>query len=325
MKIVITDYKETLDRDIRYEVCILKEMLPDAEVIVFEYRDNKEELCEVLADADAVKTAFVMMDKEILKNAEKLKCISFGSTGYNNADSAYANSRNIKIMAVPEYCTEEVADHTILLMLALNKNLKEYDKAVCEKKQWGYRIPLKSYSLQKQTLGLIGFGKIAKAVAVRAAAFGMKVLVCSGHLSEEEAGRYGVIKADRNRIMCDSDIISVHTDLNADNRHYLGKTFFPELKRRPIFINVSRGGLIDEKELINALDNGWIRAAGLDVLEEENPDLLKNPLCGRENVLLTPHAAFYSEEALRKLHDISTRNIGYFLNGEYEKINRIIS
>lgn len=324
MKIIITDYKETLNRNIHYEVCILKEMLPDTEIIIYEYKDNKEELCEVLAEADAVKTAFVMLDQAVLEKAKKLKCISFGSTGYNNADAAYAGSQNIKVMAVPEYCTEEVADHTILLMLALNKNLKVYDKAVCEIRQWSYRIPQKSYALQKQTLGLLGFGKIAKAVARRARAFGMKVIVCSEHLSEEEAIHYGVTKADKNKLMCDSDIISVHTNLNADNRHFLGKTFFEQLKRQPIFINVSRGGLIDEKELINALDSGWIRAAGLDVLEDENPDLSVNPLCGRENVILTPHAAFYSEEALQRLHEISTRNIGYFLNEEYEKINKIV-
>ena len=322
-KIVIVDYKDTLNRDLQMEIDILKDMLPDCKVVILEYEDTKEkkeELINELKGADAVKTAFVMLDRSILSQCRHLKCISFNSTGFNNVDKDYAKHSGIDIMNVPEYCTNEVADHTIMLMLSLNKNLKAYDDMVMKKHRWTYRLPMESHSLSGQTLGIVGFGKIGRAVAKRAKVFGMKVLVCSNHISKDEQEKYGVEYASMEEIQKNSDIISIHTNLNTGNQKMIDEDFFMALQKHPIFINVSRGNLVDEQELIKALDSGIIRAAGLDVLESESPDMSKNMLCGRDNVIITPHAAFYSEESVRKLHELSTRNIAYYLLGQKEKV-----
>lgn len=324
MKIVITDYPQTLDRNIEKEVQILKKMLPEAEIVVYQYTGNKEELIQIIKDADAVKTAFIFFDKELLDASKALKCISFGSTGYNNVDFEYAKQLNVKIMAVPEYCTEEVADHAMLLLLALNKNLKEYIYSVEKMEKWSYRLESKSHELKKQILGVIGFGKIAKAVVKRASAFGIQSIVYSSHLTREEELEFHVKSVTMEELQKESDIISIHSSLDRRNYHMLNEAFFEKLEKSPIIINVSRGGLIDEQALVKALDHGYIRAAGLDVLESEDPDLGNNPLSKRKNVILTPHTAFYSEESIERLHETSTVNIGYFLKGELDKVNSII-
>lgn len=221
-KIVIVDYKDTLNRDLKMEIDILKEMIPDCKVVILEYEDTKqkkEELIHELKDADAVKTAFVMLDRSILSECRHLKCISFNSTGFNNVDKKYAKDCGIAIMNVPEYCTDEVADHTIMLMLSLNKNLKVYDNMVMEKHRWTYRLPMGSHSLSEQTLGIIGFGKIGRAVAKKAKVFGMRVLVSSNHVGKDEQQKYGVEYASMEEIQKYADIISIHTKESVRKLH----------------------------------------------------------------------------------------------------------
>ncbi len=319
MKIVIADYRETLNRDLDYEAAIVKKMLPEAQIVIYEYHNDKEEFKQVIKDADAVKTAFIMMDRDLIDSAGNLKCISFGSAGYNNVDLPYASEKKIAVLAVPEYCTEEVADHAVTLMLALNKNLKIYEKLV-EEGKWRYRIDRKVHSLQSQTLGIVGFGKIGQAVAKRALVFGMNVKSVSSHLSKTEAAACGVIKVELEELLETCDIISNHMKLTPQTKGYFNFYLFLKMKKKPLFINVGRGGTVVENDLIKALDRGLIRGAGLDVLEKENPELSVHPLVGRENVIITPHAAFYSEEAIKKLHTISTENMIYYLKGEYEKV-----
>ena len=184
--------------------------------------------------------------------------------------------------------------------------------------------------LQGQTLGVIGFGKIGKAVAMRAAAFGMKIKVYDPHISEEALKAFSftdlpIEKATIDDLYETCDIITNHMNLTAENYHFFNKEAFSKMKKHPIFINVARGGSVDEKALVWALNEEKIRAAGLDVLEAEKPDLEKCLLRHRENVIITPHAAFYSEDSIKALQTISCENVVHYLKKEYSQVKRIVN
>lgn len=325
MKIVITDYPETLGRDVDFERKILTNGLKDCEVVVYPYDDDRDEFKSIIYDTDVIITAFVNIDRDYIKSAKKLKAVVFHSTGYNFVDYMAACERGIAIIPIEEYCTEEVADHAMSLLLALARNLKGYSRDIEKNNNWKYYgvTPIKRMSGQK--LGIFGFGKIGKALAMRAKAFGIEVIVFSPHLTEEEAKRLEVIKADIPYIQEHCSIISNHMNQTDKNYHFFDRNFFEGLKCSPIFINTARGAAVDEMALCSALDAGLVRCAGLDVLEAEHPKLFGNPLLNRDNVIITPHAAFYSEESLQDLRRITCENTVYFMKGEYEKVHHIVN
>lgn len=318
MNIVITDLKNGLDRDLDFELALLKEKLPEASVSVYEYTGDKEGLKEAVRDADIIETALTMLDAEILAAAAHLKCVCFNSTGYNNIDLKYATEHRIAVIPVYEYCTEEVADHAMALMLALLRNLKVYEEQVEKNRIWSYKSEVPIHRVSEMTLAIFGLGRIGQAVAVRAAAFGMKVIAYDPYLPEEVAKNLGVCLCEKEEIFRSADIISNHMLLTSENIGFFCEEVFKKFEKRPLFINVARGGSVVEPDLIRALDAGWIRGAGLDVLTDEKPDLQGNPLLGRKNVILTPHAAFYSEEAYRSLQEKAVDNMVNFAKGKKE-------
>lgn len=323
MKVVISDYKYILGRDLEYEISILKR-IKDVEVVIYEYKENKEEFIKVIEEADSIITAYINLDKEILSRAKKLKIISINATGYNVVDLEEAKKRNITVCAIDEYCTEEVADHTIALILALNRGLKYYEKDIEERKVWKYYSIGNIKRIRGLNLGIFGFGKIGKAVAKRAQVFGINVLVFKHHTSKEEAEGLGVRLVDEDYIYENADIISNHMSQNSSNDGFFSIKKFKKMKRKPIFINVGRGEAIVEDDLVYALDNNLISGAGLDVLKGEGKYLENNKLLYRENVIITPHTAFYSEDSIRDLQRISCENVVYYLNGQVDKVCKII-
>ena len=140
----------------------------------------------------------------------------------------------------------------------------------------------------------------------------------------EEAAKYKISVVTAQEALDRADIITNHMNLTEENYHFFNEEAFSKMKKHPIFINVGRGGSVDEKALVHALDTKQIRAAGLDVLEDENPDLENCSLTGRENVIITPHSAFYSSESIEKLQIISGANMGYYLAGKYNNISEIV-
>lgn len=316
MKVLITDFEEELrGRDLEYEKQLLiKGLGPDTAIDVYAFR-SRAELIEHVKDAEGVLTAFIPFDKELLDQCRRLSAISINATGYNFIDFDETVRRNIALCAIGEYCTKEVADHTMAMLLALSRNLKSYGKDVEERHRWScYAFPAPD-RLEEQTLGIIGFGKIGKALAVRASVFGLRILANDPLLTEEKAAEYGVTIADVDTILEQADIISNHMDANDTNIGYFNREKFQRMKRHPIFLNLSRGVSMVEADLTDALDRGYIRAAGLDVLGEEDPDLENCELLHRDNVLLTPHSAFYTKQAFRDLQDISCGNLVCCLTG----------
>lgn len=312
MEIVITDFPDVLKRDTEFEKELIKRELPGAEVKVVGFENRKQWLDEV-READAILTAFIKIDGKIMEQMPNLKCIAINASGYDSINMEDAASRGIIVIPVEEYCTQEVADHTMALILALERGLKHYEADIDMRQRWQYSTLSSVHRIKGQILGICGFGKIGKAVAKRAQAFGMEVIVYSPHCTEETAARYGVERVEIDDLLRKSNVISNHMSQSSENYHFFDEEKFQKMVQSPFFINVGRGGAVDEKALVSALDEKRIAGAGLDVLKDENPNLHQCELTNRENVIITPHAAFYSVESLRDLQRISCMNLIHFM------------
>lgn len=324
MKVVICDYKTDLARNVEYEKELLKKAFPEVQIETYEYHDDKKELISVVADADAVINTYIDFDREILSQCKKLKVIALNAVGYNMVDVAAATEYGVMVCPAAEYCTVEVAEHTMALLLALCRALRKYITSV-ENHVWDYTIGGNVERISGKTMTIFGFGKIGKAVAQRAQAMGIKVQVVSSSLRPEAAEALGVKLVDCDTALETSDILSNHQALNEKTAGYFDLEKFARCRRRPIFINTGRGGSVVEDDLVEALDKGYISAAGLDVLSSENVDFSQLKLLGRDNVIITPHVGFFSVQAARDLQDIACNTVICALKQEYDGISKIVN
>jgi D-3-phosphoglycerate dehydrogenase len=319
MKILITSYASLLEGTTDYAVEALAKHLPDADVSIKPYIDTKT-LIQDLEGVDGLLTYFIPIDDEVLSAVPTLKMISIGSTGYSNIDLDSATRNGIYVSSIKEYCTQEVADHTMALMLALARKLPAFDHAVRVEKKWDFAAFKPIKRLSAHTLAIYGLGRIGQAVAKRAIAFGMNVIAYDPYISETTAAALGVKRVDNTYIQKHATIISNHMNATAENTDFFNADYFEQLENPAIFINVSRGQSVDETALLAAIEMGQLDSAGLDVLKSEAPDPVTHPLIGKAQILVTPHAAFYSEEAIHDCDHISVMNLIYALKGEHDKV-----
>jgi phosphoglycerate dehydrogenase-like enzyme len=321
MNIVFAEMPEAAGRDLSIE----REHLPAAARIEhFIYRGDRGALVAACRDADAIVTDYVPFDLPVLQHLDRCRIISVAATGWDCVDVRAAADRGIRVSSVGEYCTDEVADHTMALLLALNRRLLAYHHQVQTDRDWRWNVIHGVKRLAGQTLGLIGFGRIGQAVCRRALGFGLRVLACDPRVDAQTAIRHGASLADLEELLAESDIISLHCNLDAGNRGLLNRAAFPRMRRKPLLVNVARGALIVEADLVEALDRGLVAGAALDVLTEDSPDLSRHPLAGRRDVVLTPHVAFYSESSMADLRRISAQNVRVFLEGRPDQVFRLI-
>ena len=322
-KIVIADYENALEADYGITIESIQKALGEpVDVTIYAYEDQGKFL-EVMEDADGLVTGFLEMDEDIFRACPNLTCVSVSGVGYSNIDVVSAKAHGVAVCHIREYCTQEVAEHAISLMCTLNRNLKYYDHKINEDKEWQYFSIEGNPNLSSQTLAIFGLGKIGRRVASIASAFGMQVLAVDPYAAVHGLVD-GVTFVEPEEALEQADVITNHMNLTEENRHFFNADTFAQMKRTPIFINVGRGGSVDEEALVDALDRGLIRGAGIDVLEAENPDLVHCKLLGRTNVVLTPHSAFYGRESIEKLQSISGANLGYFLAGKNEEIAELV-
>lgn len=324
MKIVFAEYPETRNRNVDTELACM----PEGTEVGFAVYDeqNLEAYREALADCDAVITGFAPIDEKAIDAMRNCKIISVQATGWNFVAHEYAKSRGIAVSAIGEYCTKEVADHTIMLMLALRKRLPYLQRRVNVEKVWE-TATLETLGIKGvwgQTLGIVGLGKIGKAVAARAKAFGMEVIACDPFIPNSDFEKAGVKKVDIEYLLANSDVVSSHMDLNHTNERYFDAEKFAMMKKQPIFLNVSRGGEVDEDAMLAALESGQILAVGLDVLTSESPELESCPFIGREDCIVTPHSAFYSDDSIEACERISVLNAVNYINGEPDKVFKLV-
>lgn len=327
MKIAICDYKEPLNRDLNIEKNIFKKFLgEDTEISLYVHEGNEQAFKDAIADVEGILTSYLEFPKEIIQSNPHLKGISIEATGYNFVDADAAQAQNTAVTVIGEYCTQEVADHAMALMLAVARKLKHYDREIEYKHVYDYNSTSGMIRLEGSTFGILGLGKIGKAVARRAQGFGMHVIAYSPTCQPEVAQALGVKLVSKEELFETSDVISVHMRLTDKNVNMLNREAFAMMKKKPIIVNVSRGAMIDEEALLEALNTGRIFGAGLDVLvEETNENTKKSPLVGREDVILTPHMAFYSDFSLYECQRIAAENLCYVLLGQQEKIFKMVN
>ena len=242
---------------------------------------------------DIVINAGVPLSREVIEETEGVQAILVGSHGFNHIDHEAATDQGIMVVNSAGFCTEEVSNHAILLLLACAKKLAQLNDLVKAGK-WGAETRaaiMPMVPIYDQTLGLVAFGNIARATARKAQAFGMEVIAYDPYCPPWIAREYRVrLVGSLEELAAESDFVSVHAPLNNETEGLLGESFFKAMKQTAYIVNTCRGPVIDEAALIAALESGEIAGAGLDVFEEE-PTPADNPLLKMDNVVVSPHSA----------------------------------
>ncbi len=263
---------------------------------------DEETLIRECRDADAVMVSFIEMNERIINSLEKCKIIVRCGMGFQNVDIPAATKRGIMVANVEKYCLEEVSDHAIALMLTLLRKTAYMDRLL-RKGEWNPAKARPIPRISNLTMALYGLGGISSRVAAKAKAFGMHVVAYDPFLPDEYFEKMGVERiVEEKELFRVADVLSVHLPLNEKTAKIISYEKFRLMKPSAIFLNLARGGLVDEAGMIKALQEGTISGAGLDVLTEEYPDM-SNPLFQMDNVVVSPHIAYYSEGS-----DVDLRN-----------------
>lgn len=288
-KILFTD---TIHKDLEIEKNIVEAAGGE---FLFGGDKTEEVFFKYVAEADAIVTIYREIDENFLQKAPRCKGIVRTGIGYNNIDVVKAGEMGKYACNVPDYCFDEVSDHAIITGLALGRKVMEFDKRV-KAGNWKHDGMQPIYAFQGQNFGLLGFGNIPRYVAKKVKAFGFNVIASDPFVNKETASEFGVKLVELDELFASSDYLSLHAPLTEETKHIINKETICKMKTGVILINTSRGPLINEKDLYDGLVSGKIAGAALDVMETEPPDP-SNPLLKFSNVLLTPHAAFYSEKS----------------------------
>lgn len=315
MKVVITDCSWNA-----YDVEI-KHLPQDAEVVCCQISDE-DTLIEACKDADAAMCEYAPFTRRVMEACPRLKLISVTAIGVDCVDTKAAGELGVAVANVPNYCADEVADHTMALMLASLRSVVHYERKV-RQEIWDINDGPKLYRIHGMKLGLLGFGKIPQMVSCRAKAFGMDVIAYDPYLPPAVAEELGVELVDMDRILAECDVISCHLPLLASTAGSVNMDMFSRMKKKPLFINTSRGKVVNEDDLCAALRQGLLRGAALDVIASEPADF-RGEIFTFDNVIITPHAAFYSETALEEVRRRSAKNVAGFFAGDLTGVNMIV-
>lgn len=280
-------------------------------------RTPPESVVERAREAEILFTNKVALGHAELAQLPRLRYIGVLATGYNVVDVAAAREQNIVVTNIPTYGTRSVAQMTFALLLELTQHVGHHAQTVrdgrwCSSKDfcyWDFQL----VELEGLIIGFVGFGRIGQAAAEIAKCFGMKILAYDNYLNESPVN--GVKMTDLDNLFRESDIVSLHCPLTSDNKGFINKQMLEMMKKSAFLINTSRGPLIDEQALADALNSGRIAGAGLDVLAVE-PPRPDNPLLAAKNCLITPHIAWATRSARERLMKIAVDNVRAFIEGK---------
>ncbi len=263
--------------------------------------DTREEtLVALAADADGIMTCFAQVTAKVIIAAKQCLVISRYGVGVDNIAVDSATQEGIAVTYVPDYCVDEVSDHVMALLLTWNRQIGFYD-AVAKRGEWaGTSSPVPLTRLRGQKLGILGLGRIGRAVADKGRAFGLEILGHDPYLSDNQSGPADVRLMDLPGLLAEADYLTVHTPLNQQTQGLLGMEQFRLMKPTAYVINCARGPIIDEPALYLALRDGVIAGAGLDVMEQAAPPA-DHPIFKLDNVLVTPHVAYLSQQSVHEL------------------------
>jgi len=271
---------------------------------------DEEEIVARCHDADGLINQYASLTGRVLERLPQCKVVSRYGVGVDGIDLSAATGLGIIVANVPDYCIDEVSDHTLALFLSWARKVILLDRSI-RSGIWDFRAAIPIHRLKAMTYGIVGCGRIGQGVARRVSSFGLRVIGYDPYLTEAE----GIQLVPFERLLVESDFISIHCPLTESTHHLFGRDQFQRMERKPLVMNLSRGAVVDEAALIEALERGWIGGAALDVLEKEPPNT-KNPLMRRDNVILTPHIGFYSEESKSELKRRAAENVSSVLMGK---------
>lgn len=296
------------------DLTIERELLRQAGAEIVDGRDlQRRDAAQLLSTATGVLSeGFFDFDFSAMT---RCRALSLYSTGFDQVDLPAATNAGIAVTNVPEYCTDDVADHALALLLATWRKLRAAS-GIAESGDWALHSLTPIHRLAGSTLGLIGFGAIARAVARRATAFGMRVVAYDAYLEPTAGQALGVELLALSQVLVESDAISIHVPLTEQTAGLLGEAELGLLRNGAVIVSTSRGGIVREEALLAALDSGQLGGAGLDVLVAEPPSSPAScRLAMHERVVCTPHMGYYSEQALADLRRGAAGSLAAILSG----------
>ena len=295
------------------DVPLLRDRL-DAEVVVAA-ADNNAALADAAAGADAlVVDVNTPVTRAVFDALDDLEVVARAGVGIDNIDVAAAADHRVAVANAPDYCTDEVATHTVTLLLDCIRSIAAYDRDTREG-NWGWERTRAIHRLRGRTLGLVSFGPIARRVREQVRGFGVEVVAYDPYVDADEMAEADVQQVELDELYERAHYVSLHAPETDATRGLVDADALDRMREGAILVNTARGGLVDEDALVEALSTNTIAAAGLDVLREEPPSD-DHPLLGLDNCLVTPHAAWYSVEARQDLNETVVANVRAGLAGE---------
>jgi D-3-phosphoglycerate dehydrogenase len=280
---------------------------------------TEDEVIEVARDAAAVVAQYATISARVIAELPRCRVIARYGTGVDIVDVDAATGHDVLVTNVPnDWCQDEVADHAVALLLAVARKVTVYDRAT-RGGTWHWRSGAPIHRLRGSVLGLLSFGAIARSVATRAAAFGMRVTAHDPFLPDEEIAAAGATAVSFDDLVTGSDHLVIQAPLTPQTHHLFDEALLRRMKPTAILVNTARGPIVEDRALYRALTEGWIAGAGLDDIEEEPAKVRDwrpgNPLLGLDNVVVTPHAAYYSEEAIGTVRRFAAEEVVRVLTG----------
>ena len=282
---------------------------------------SEEDVIAAAFDADAVLTQYAEIGKRAIDSFKRCKIIARYGIGVDIVDVDEATRRNIVVTNVPsDWCMNEVADHAVALLMALVRKLPQYSRAT-RAGDWQWQTGRPIQRLQEGTVGLFSFGAIAKEVAHRMRGFGVKnIIACDPYADQEDAAAEHVPLVSFDELLARSDYLVIQAPLTDETRGRFGEAELRRMKKGSILVNTARGPIVKDDDLFRVLDDGWLSGAGLDDIEEEPAKRAHwkptNPLFSLDNVIITPHAAYYSEQSIQIVRRYASEEAVRVLKGE---------
>ncbi|MBA7498419.1 Hydroxypyruvate reductase [subsurface metagenome] len=274
---------------------------------------SEDEIIKAAKDADGLIIQYALITRHVIESLEKCKVIARYGIGVDSIDIEAATEHGICVVNVQEYCLDEVSDHAMALSLACIRKVVMLNNAV-KKGIWDFKMSAPIFRLKNMKLGLVGFGNIARMVSCKAQAFGLNVVAYDPYIPSSVMNKINVKKVNLEDLLAEADIISLHLPLTKDTKYMFAEKEFKSMKNTAFIINTGRGQLIKEEDLYKALSKKWIAGAALDVTEKEPIDP-NNNLLKLDNIIITPHVAFYSDESLRDLQRSAAKGVAQVLKG----------
>ena len=271
-------------------------------------------LIELARDADAIMTCFAQVTENVVRAAEQCIVIGRFGVGVDNIAVNTATELGIAVTYVPDYCVDEVSDHVMALLHAWNRRIALFDRSVKEH-GWGSQpLTMRMMRLRGKTIGIVGFGRIGQAVAAKARAFGLNILAADPVVPAETVEDMGGRLVDLPALLAESDFVSLHTPLTEATRNLIDREELAMMKPDAFLINAARGPLVDEVALYEALTGNIIAGAGLDVMVDNTPSQ-DHPLLSLENIIVSPHVAFFSQESTLELEQRAAAEVVSVIHG----------